>query len=69
MGQIVGKNSKKLFGMENVSLKKSEIYINGNKGIQCNNDNSSEIWEIGKTILDYVLIVFLLNELVIRTNN
>ena len=58
MNHFAGKNSNRLFGLDFVSIKKSEIIVNEKKGIQCNNENSSEIWQLGRTVLDKILEVY-----------
>lgn len=63
MNQVVGIDMNRLFGLEGVSLKKSEIYVNSKKGISCNNEHStnySQIWPLGKFILNNILNVIIL---------
>jgi hypothetical protein len=65
MNQVVGIETNRLFGLEGVSLKKSEIYVNLRKGISCSNEHSanySEIWPLGKFILNNILNVINLNK-------
>ena len=60
MNQIVGTDVNKLFGLNGVSLKKSEVSVNSTKGISCNSDsftNYTVAWPIGKIILDNMLHV------------
>ncbi len=60
VNQIVGTDINRLFGLEGVSLKKSEIYVNFRKGISCNSEHStnySETWPLGKLILNSILNV------------
>jgi len=50
---IIGQDSNRLFGMTNVSLRKSEIYVNKTKGISCNYDFSNKNkWPIGNVVLE-----------------
>lgn len=43
----------RLFGDENISLRRAEIYVNKSKGINCsyNFDNNVK-WPLGKYVLD-----------------
>jgi hypothetical protein len=50
---IIGQDYNRLFGMQNVSLRKSEIYVNKSRGISCNYDFSNKNkWPIGSVILE-----------------
>ncbi len=50
---IIGQDNNRLFGMTNVSLRKSEIYVNKSKGINCNYDFSNKNnWPIGNVVLE-----------------
>lgn len=60
MNQIVGTDMNRLFGLEGVSLKKSEIFFDNRKGVSCNSDNSanySQVWPVGRHILNNILQV------------
>jgi hypothetical protein len=58
INQLIGKDTKKLFGMEGVSLKSNEIYVNDRKGINCSLDNSTlETWPLGDIIKENILNV------------
>lgn len=54
VNSIVGNNMTTLFGQENISLRRSEIYINKNKGTKCSfeltSSNTSK-WALGNYIL------------------
>ena len=48
----------RLFGLENVSLRRAEIYINNSKGINCSFDfTKSYKWPLGKYIMDELKII------------
>ena len=50
---LLGNNPSYLFGMDNVSIKKGEIYINKKKGFNCSYDvKNIRKWPLGKFILD-----------------
>jgi hypothetical protein len=43
---------KKLFGVENVELKQTEIYVNNVKGINCSVNPESNRWPLGKIVTE-----------------
>ena len=51
---LIGANMSSLFGMENVSLRRAEIYVNKNRGINCSFDpnNKQYKWPLGSFILN-----------------
>jgi hypothetical protein len=52
---LIGTNMSSLFGMENVWLKRTEIYVNKSKGIECTyNLEGSKKWSLGKFVLDHL---------------
>jgi hypothetical protein len=52
---LVGTNMTSLFGMESVSLRRTEIYVNKTRGIECTyNLEGSKKWPLGKFILDHL---------------
>ena len=57
LGRVAGKNMESLFGVENVSLRKSEIFVNNKKGLSCENEHGEEIWPLGRVVLDIILNV------------
>jgi hypothetical protein len=58
INQLIGKDTKKLFGMDGVSLKNTEIYINNKKGMNCSLDNSTiEAWPLGDIVKENILNV------------
>ena len=43
-----------LFGIENVSLRRAEIYVNKHKGINCSYEvNKNNKWMLGNYIMDH----------------
>ncbi len=53
INSIIGSDMNRLFGMENVSLKKSEIYVNKKKGANCSfRLNSTSKWLLGNFIIN-----------------
>lgn len=58
IGQIVGTDMTRLFGMEGVSLRKSEIYVGSKKGCSCNGEkNLTKPWQLGPLIINNTLRV------------
>ena len=58
LNAVIGMNMSRLFGLDNVSLRRAEIYINNSKGINCSFDFSkSTKWPLGKYIVDELKIV------------
>jgi len=62
IGHLIGKNKNKLFGINGISLRNSEIFINSTKGINCTfNDSLREVWPLGKTVLrNLIHVIFVL---------
>jgi len=57
ISSIIGTDMNRLFGMNNVSLRRSEIYINKNKGTKCTFDlNSNEKWLLGSYVLNLLKV-------------
>ena len=57
---LIGKDINKLFGINGISLNKSEIYINSKKGINCAFEkNDGHQWPLGQLILNKILNVTL----------
>ena len=57
MNAIIGKDVNKLFGIDGIQLRKSEVFYNDKKGVTCSFDNTTTDWPIGKIVLDAVLNV------------
>ncbi len=53
INHLIGTNANSLFGMENVTLRKNEIFVNNKKGLECGYkiEHTSK-WPLGKFILD-----------------
>ena len=50
---LVGLNMSRLFGMENVSLRRGEIYVNKSKGINCSYEmRNTNRWPMGRLIVE-----------------
>jgi hypothetical protein len=50
---VIGTNMSKLFGIDNISLRRAEIYVNKNKGINCSYDFSDKFeWPLGRLVLN-----------------
>lgn len=62
INQLIGKDVNRLFQMDGVSLRKSEIYINLKRGINCSLDSSSplETWPLGNIVINNLLNVRIL---------
>jgi hypothetical protein len=59
INQLIGKDVNKLFGIDGISLRKSDIYINSRRGLNCSLDNSiQESWPLGYLIMDNLKHVF-----------
>ena len=43
----------RLFGNENISLRRSEIYVNKNKGTKCKFDLNNSRYEIPRNSIEY----------------
>jgi len=56
MNEIVGKDVHNLFGVRNLQLKNSEVFLNGRKGVSCNSKQKDE-WPVGKIVLSRLLSV------------
>ena len=55
INSVIGTNMSKLFGMENVSLRRAEIYVNKSKGINCTYDFKESVeWPLGKHVLNHL---------------
>ena len=55
---FIGADSNRLFGIDGVSLKNSEIYIGANRGINCSlNSLSVDNWPLGKFVLNGLIKV------------
>ena len=53
INSVIGTNMSKLFGMENVSLRRAEIYVNKSKGINCTYDFKESVeWPLGIQVLN-----------------
>ena len=53
IGNLIGNNMSRLFGIENVSLRRGEIYVDNKKGLDCTyNYNITTPWLLGKTVLE-----------------
>ena len=53
IGKLIGNNMTRLFGLDNVSLHRSEIYVDNNKGIECSiNDLNNLPWMLGNLVLE-----------------
>lgn len=57
IGSILGEDLKKLLGVDNVSLRRGDIYIEDNKGYNCSYDNTTSPWMLGKRVLRNLLSV------------
>jgi hypothetical protein len=57
INHLVGKDMNKLFGIDDVSVKKSEIYVGGKKGVTCTVNNQNETWGLGDTVLNNLVNV------------
>jgi hypothetical protein len=58
MNAVIGLNMSRLFGLDYVSLRRAEIYINNSKGINCSFDfDKMSKWPLGKYIIDELKIV------------
>lgn len=56
--QLIGKDPNRLFGLNNVSLKNSEIFINNTKGLSCSNNLNEDKWPLGRLIIENLRNVF-----------
>ena len=57
VNQLLGKDVRRLFGMENVALRNSEIYVAGKRGINCSLTGPNETWPLGDFILNNLVHV------------
>jgi hypothetical protein len=57
INHLIGKDPNRLFGMENVSVKKSEVYVGAKKGVSCSVNNENETWALGDTVLNNLVNV------------
>ncbi len=58
MNAVIGMNMSRLFGLDYVSLRRAEIYINNSKGINCSFDfDQKSKWPLGKYIIDELKII------------
>lgn len=50
---MIGLNMSALFGINGVSLRRAEIYVNKSRGINCSYDlKDTKKWPLGRYILD-----------------
>lgn len=56
--QIVGKDINRLFGFDGVSLRNTEIFINGKQGINCSIESEQNVWKLGYLIASNIINVF-----------
>lgn len=54
MGNAIGNNMSRLFGIENVALRVAEIYVDNNKRDVCSFSNylDSTPWPLGEIVLE-----------------
>ena len=58
INNLIGTDSNRLFGIDGISLKNSEIYIGSNRGINCTlNSLSVDNWPLGKLVLNGLMQV------------
>lgn len=55
--QMVGKNINRLFGIDGVSLRNTEIFVDGKKGINCSTESVENTWKLGNMIASSILNV------------
>ncbi|CAF0748574.1 unnamed protein product [Brachionus calyciflorus] len=53
--QLVGKDINRLFGIEGVSLRNTEIFVNSKKGINCSFNSNDETWPLGDLITSNII--------------
>jgi hypothetical protein len=52
IGYLIGNNMSRLFGLDNVSLRRAEIYVDNNKGTECSITDLNNIpWILGNLVL------------------
>ena len=63
---LIGLNMSSLFGLENVSLRRAEIYINKSRGINCSFGLSGKTskWPLGSFILNNLKANMVINNLI-----
>lgn len=49
--QLIGKDMNRLFGLNNVILKNSEIYVNNTRGLDCAPNSDMAKWPLGKIVI------------------
>lgn len=49
--QLIGKDMNRLFGLNNVVLKNSEIYVNNTRGLECAPNSDMAKWPLGKIVI------------------
>lgn len=55
---MLGKDVHRLFGIQDISLNRTEIYIKSKKGIECSFEkNDTEPWPLGNLVLSNILNV------------
>jgi hypothetical protein len=53
INSVIGTNMSQLFGLENISLRRAEIYVNKSKGINCTYDFKESVeWSLGYQVLN-----------------
>lgn len=53
VNSMIGLNMSALFGINGVSLRRAEIYVNKSRGINCSYDlKDTKKWPLGRYILD-----------------
>ena len=53
INSIIGTNMSRLFGLDYVSLRRAEIYVNRSKGVNCTFDFKDSVeWPLGKLVLN-----------------
>ncbi len=57
INSIIGDNLSKLFNRDNTSLRRAEIYIDDNKGINCSYGKEYNVWPLGEIVLKQLLNV------------
>ncbi len=59
INEIIGKDMTKLFNVNGIELRKSEVFFNNQKGVKCNYNNASVNWPVGRIVLNSILNVVL----------
>ena len=56
INSLIGSNMSRLFNMENISLRRAEIYVNINKGINCSYDvRKRNKWILGNFVINQLI--------------